>query len=64
MSEPAPPRRSAPATPDASSADQGEQSEHAIDIEALAERVYRLMREEARLERARGVTVGRQRRKR
>ncbi len=64
MSEPEPPRRSAPAAPDASSADQGEQSEHAIDIEALAERVYRLMREEARLERARGVTVGRQRRKR
>ncbi len=64
MSEPEPPRRSAPAAPDASSADQREQSERTIDIEALAERVYRLMREEARLERARGVTVGRQRRKR
>jgi len=64
MSEPEPPRRSAPAAPDASSADQREQSERTIDIEALAERVYRLMREEARLERARGVTVGKQRRKR
>jgi len=64
MSEPLPPCRSAPATPDASSADQREQSERTIDIEALAERVYRLMREEARLERARGVTVGKQRRKR
>jgi len=49
MSEPLPPCRSAPATPDASSADQREQSERTIDIEALAERVYRLMREEARL---------------
>ena len=64
MSEPVPPRRSAPAAPDASSVDQREQSERTIDIEALAERVYRLMREEARLERARGVTVGKQRRKR
>lgn len=47
-----------------SSEDQSEQCHAAIDVEALAERVYRLMREEARLERARGVTVGKQRRKR
>ncbi|NWG22612.1 MAG: hypothetical protein HXY39_20080 [Chloroflexi bacterium] len=33
----------------------------AIDIEALADRVYRLMREEARLERARGVPAPRRR---
>ena len=64
MSEPEPPRRSAPAPSNASSAEHGEESERTIDIEALAERVYRLMREEARLERARGVTVGKQRRKR
>lgn len=46
------------------SQDQSEQHHDTIDIEALAERVYRLMREEARLERARGVTVGKQRWKR
>ncbi|MCS6940106.1 MAG: hypothetical protein NZM94_12575 [Roseiflexus sp.] len=47
-----------------SSEDRSEQRHAVIDIEALAERVYRLMRKEARLERARGVTVGKQRRKR
>jgi hypothetical protein len=30
----------------------------AVDIEQLAERVYRLMKSEVRLERARGVTAG------
>ncbi len=59
-----PSRRSDEAPDSAPSQEQSEQRSDAIDIEALAERVYRLMREEARLERARGVTVGKQRRKR
>ncbi len=46
------------------SQDQSAQRHDTIDIEALAERVYRLMREEARLERARGVAAGKQWRKR
>jgi hypothetical protein len=46
------------------SQERSDQHDTRIDIEALADRVYRLMREEARLERARGVSVGRQRRKR
>ena len=34
-------------------------AEPSIDIEALAEKVYRLMREQARLERVRGERPGR-----
>jgi hypothetical protein len=63
MSEPVS-RGSDEASQDAPSREQGEQPERAINVEELAERVYRLMREEARLERARGVTVGSKRRKR
>lgn len=49
-----PPRAHQPET-------QPEEQQGAIDIEALADRVYRLMREEARLERARGVPAPRRR---
>lgn len=59
-----PSQRSDEGSGSALSQDQSKQRPDAIDIEALAERVYRLMREEARLERARGVTAGKQRRKR
>ncbi len=57
-------QRSNEAPASSPSQDQSEQHHDTIDIEALAERVYRLMREEARRERARGVTVGKQQRKR
>jgi hypothetical protein len=63
MTQPASPR-SDEAADRSTSQDQSEQRHDTIDIEALAERVYRLMREEARLERARGVMVEKQRRKR
>ncbi|GIW01878.1 MULTISPECIES: hypothetical protein [Roseiflexus] len=62
---PQPTSRHSDEMPDRSpSQERSDQHDTRIDIEALADRVYRLMREEARLERARGVSVGRQRRKR
>ncbi|MFQ3634085.1 hypothetical protein [Roseiflexus sp.] len=57
-------RRSDEAPDRPPSQDQSVERHDTIDIEALAERVYRLMREEARLERARGIAVGKQRQKR
>ncbi len=63
MTQPAP-RRSDEASDRSPSQDQSAQRHDTIDIEALAERVYRLMREEARLERARGAAAGKHRRKR